>query len=153
MKGDVSQVAMGSLICGIVLAVLTEVLWRLIPLDRSTELAVSCFSGLGWLLTSATVAIASTCPVDELDFNQFVQLRPVLCLFLAVLPLTTAVTRVWEMPFPRWTSCGVSVLMLANAGLYYLPSCTRLRPYAASFGVLMEALLTKSRFNYGLYFT
>ena len=67
--------AMGSLICDIFLAVLTEVLWRLIPLERSWELLVSSFSGLGWLLMSSTVAIASTCPVDELDFNQFVHLR------------------------------------------------------------------------------
>lgn len=134
----VLQVAMGTLIAGICLAVLTEILWRVIPAGRVAEIVISGFSAFGWFLTSATIAIASTCPIDELDFNSFVHARPILCIFLAILPLTTAATRVWEMPFPRWTSCLVSLTMLVNGCIYYKRSCSRCRRYTPSFGVLME---------------
>lgn len=89
----VLQVAFGCLIAGVFLLVLTEILWRFFK-GYVAETAISGFSALGWLLVSATVAIASTCPVDELDFNAFVTPRPVLCMFLAMLPLITAATRV-----------------------------------------------------------
>ena len=134
----VLQVALGTLMAGICLAVFTEILWRLIPAGRTVEIVISGFSALGWFLTSATVAIMSTCPIDELDFNSFVHARPLLCIFLAVLPLTTAATRVWEMPLPRWISCGVSVTMFVNGCIYCMPSCFRCRRYMPSFGVLME---------------
>jgi len=122
-------------------------LWRLIPASRGAELAISGFSVLGWFLTSATIAIVSTCPVSELNFNAFVHARPFLCIFLGMLPVTTALTRIVETPLPRWISCLVSVTMLAHGfmslhALYC--SSSRSAVFASywqwlpSFAVLME---------------
>ena len=113
-------VAFGCLISGVFLLVLTEILWLATRFTTGpvAEAVISGFSALGWLLVSATVAIASTCPVDELDFNAFVTPRPVLCIFLATLPLITSVTRVLDLPIPRWISCAVSLLMFVYACLY-----------------------------------
>eukprot|EP00438_Fugacium_kawagutii_P005260 Skav207568 [mRNA] locus=scaffold1109:16506:19622:+ [translate_table: standard] len=142
---SVLQVAFGCLIAGVILLVLTEILWRFAPFVKgyAAEAVISGFSALGWLLVSATVAITSTCPVDELDFNAFVTPRPVLCMFLAILPLITGATRVWEMPLPRWISCMVALLMLLSACLYSQhcssSACRRfLVPFLPSFAVLME---------------
>ena len=131
-------VAFGCLIAGVFLLVLTEILWRFIT-GYVAEAIVSGFSALGWLMVSATVAIASTCPVDELDFNAFVTPRPVLCVVLAMLPLITAATRVWEMPLPRWISCVVALLMLVYSCLHSQGSCcSGCRRFLPSFAVLME---------------
>lgn len=133
-------VAFGCLISGVFLLVLTEILWLATRLTTGpvAEAVISGFSALGWLLVSATVAIASTCPVDELDFNAFVTPRPVLCIFLATLPLITSVTRVLDLPIPRWISCAVSLLMFVYACLYSQCCGTNWRRFLPSFAVLME---------------
>lgn len=109
---SVLQCGMYCLIGGVLLTVLTEVLWRLIPAGPVSEGVISALAALAWFLTSVTVVIVSLCPTGELDIDTFVLSRPGLTVRFALLPLATGGLRAMEFPFPRWISVIVGLVFL-----------------------------------------
>ena len=67
----VLQLAFATLFTGVVITALTDLLWRNLPAGRTPESIISAMSVVGWFLTAASITIASTCPMDELDLNCF----------------------------------------------------------------------------------
>mmetsp|Transcript_13037 Transcript_13037/g.31096 ORF Transcript_13037/g.31096 Transcript_13037/m.31096 type:complete len:752 (+) Transcript_13037:78-2333(+) len=125
------------LLCtGTFLSALAELLWRLISPGRLTEAVISAIFSLSWLLLSMSVAVASICPTDELDFTSFMHARPPLCFILAVPPALTGAFHITELPIPRVLTCLVVLGMIVRgcAGL-----CTRCpRMTLPSFCIFME---------------
>ncbi|CAE7924390.1 unnamed protein product [Symbiodinium sp. KB8] len=70
----VLQLAFATLASGVILTALTELVWRNLPAGRTTESIISGLSVLAWFLTSASITIVSTCPIDEVDLNSFMHL-------------------------------------------------------------------------------
>lgn len=111
----VLQLAFATLASGVILTALTELMWRNLPAGRTTESIISGLSVLAWFLTSASITIVSTCPIDEVDLNSFMQSRPWACAFLAIPPLSSSAPRVLERPYGRWVSCLVGLALLVHA--------------------------------------
>eukprot|EP00439_Symbiodinium_sp_Y106_P078280 s77_g17.t1 len=98
----VLQLAFATLFSGVILTALTELMWRNLPAGSTTESIISGLAVLAWFLTSASITIVSTCPIDELDLNSFMQSRPLACAFLAIPPLSASAPRVLERPPALW---------------------------------------------------
>lgn len=109
---SVMLLSMWFLLSGVMLFTATEILWRVLPAGRLVEWVISAFSAFAWFLTALTVAVVSTCPIDELSFDSFVAARPTLSMSLGALPLLTGGLRVLEMPVPRVFSVLVGFLFI-----------------------------------------
>ena len=114
---SVLLLSMWFLLSGVILFTATEILWRVLPAGRLVEWAISAFSAFAWFLTALTVAVVSTCPIDELSFDSFVAARPTLSMSLGVLPLLTGGLRALEMPVPRLISILVGFLFILQGCL------------------------------------
>ncbi|CAK9008614.1 unnamed protein product, partial [Durusdinium trenchii] len=113
----VLQLAAFALATSVVVGSAANLLWDLVPPGRTAEAVISGVSVLSWLLQAGAVATVSTCPIDELDFNSFVESRPAVCICLGLGPLVSGAFRVLEFPFPRWISCLAALGMILKGCL------------------------------------
>eukprot|EP00913_Durusdinium_trenchii_P031862 g29840.t1 len=89
----VLQLAAFALATSVVVGSAANLLWDLVPPGRTAEAVISGVSVLSWLLQAGAVATVSTCPIDELDFNSFVESRPAVCICLGLGPLVSGAFR------------------------------------------------------------